>query len=327
MCKAILENFQQEYLVCPTDPEEWRGIEKKFRNRWNVPHAVGALAGKHIAMKPKKSGNEYFNYKGYISLVLLALVKVKYKFLWLNVGSSGSSSDAQIFNNSQLRRKIENGTLWLPPPEPLGPLGPNRHYFLLGDNAFALIPWLVKPYSRRQLTQGERIADYRISRGRRVVENAFGILVGRFRVLLTTMEQRPEVVRLCVLTFVVLHNMLRRHQGGADRPTTPADDLQPPQADQAANGPNGNFQNPSREAKHQQDLLKDYFNNLGALDGQGKRFKKTEKTTSCHLSVLFRTTQLSQELLFYWSCKNIKPISKPLSSKSQHSFTKFRTHF
>ena len=103
MCKAILKEFQQEHLICPTDPQEWRSIEEKFRNRWNAPHAVGALDGEHIAMKkPKKSGSEYFNYKGYFSL--LALVNAAYKFLWVNVGSSGSSSDAQIFNRSKLRR-------------------------------------------------------------------------------------------------------------------------------------------------------------------------------------------------------------------------------
>ena len=143
----------------------------------------------------------------------MALVDADYKFLWVNAGASGSSSDAQIFNHSKLKRRIENGTLGLPPPEPLGPGGPNLHYFLLGDDAFAPMPWLVKPYSRHQLTREEKIAKYRISRGRRVVENSFGILVKRFRVLLTTMEQRPKVVRDIVLTCVVLHNMLRSHRG------------------------------------------------------------------------------------------------------------------
>ena len=52
VCKAILEEFQYENLICPTYPEEWRSIEEKFRNRWNVLlHAVGALDGKHIALK------------------------------------------------------------------------------------------------------------------------------------------------------------------------------------------------------------------------------------------------------------------------------------
>ena len=195
--------------MCPTDPEDWKKIEERFRNRWNVPHAVGALDGKHIAIKkPKKSGSEYVNYKGYFSLVLLALVDADYKFLWVNAGVSGSASDAQIFNCSKLKRRIENRTLGLPPPEPLGHGGgADLHYFLLRDDAFALMPWLVKPYSKRQLTREERIANYRISRGRRVVVNSFGILVKRFRVLLTTMEQRPKVVRDIVLTCVVLHNM------------------------------------------------------------------------------------------------------------------------
>ena len=98
MCRAILEEFQHEYLICQTHTEEWRKIEERFRNRWNVPNAVGALDdGKHIAIKkPKKSGSEYFNDQDYFSLVLLALVDAEYKFLWVNVGASGSSSDARI---------------------------------------------------------------------------------------------------------------------------------------------------------------------------------------------------------------------------------------
>ena len=97
--------------------------------------------------------------------------------------------------------------------------------FLLGDAAFALMPWLVNPYSKRQLTTEVQMTNYRDSKGRRAMKNAFGNLIGRFRVLLDTMEQRPKVVRDIVLICVVLHNMLRTHQGRADRPPTPADDI------------------------------------------------------------------------------------------------------
>ena len=100
----------------------------------NCPNAVSALDGKHIATKkPKRSGSEYFNCKGYFSLVLLALVDADYKFLWVNAGGSGSSSDAQIFNRRKLKR-IENGTLGLLPPEPLGLGGARSTLLPAGDD-------------------------------------------------------------------------------------------------------------------------------------------------------------------------------------------------
>ena len=144
------------------------------------------------------------------------------------MGPSGSSSDTQIFNRSDLMENIKDGTLGTESPELLGEGGPNWHYFLLVDDIFALMPLMVKPYSRRHLTKKERIAKHRISRGRRVVENAFEILVSRLRVLLLTMEQRPNVVGDIVFTCVVLHNMLRTYQGRADRALTPANDVAAP---------------------------------------------------------------------------------------------------
>ena len=78
------------------------------------------LDGKHITMrKLKRSGSEYYNDKGFFSLVLLTLVNAGYRFLWADVWSSGSSSDAQIFNRSKLKEKKEAGTLGLLAPEPL----------------------------------------------------------------------------------------------------------------------------------------------------------------------------------------------------------------
>ena len=87
-------------------------------------HVLGALDGKQFTMKkPKKSRSEYYNYKGFFFLVLLALIDTDYRFFGVDVESSGSSSDAQIFNCSKLRKETEDSTFGLPAPEPLGEEG------------------------------------------------------------------------------------------------------------------------------------------------------------------------------------------------------------
>ena len=95
VCQAICDEFQKEYLCSITDSKGWKKVEEKFRIKWNVRHAVATVDGNHITIKkPKKSGSDYYNYKGFFSLVVvLALVDTEYRFLWFNVGSSGSSSD------------------------------------------------------------------------------------------------------------------------------------------------------------------------------------------------------------------------------------------
>ena len=103
---------------------------EKFQTRKNVFHALGTLDEKHMAMKKlKRSGSKYYNYKGIFSLVLLALVGVRHRFLWVDVESSESSSDSQIFNQRKMREKIEDGILELLAPETLGEGGPDLHFF------------------------------------------------------------------------------------------------------------------------------------------------------------------------------------------------------
>ena len=99
--------------------------------------------------KPKTSGALYHNYKGFFSIVMLALVDGQYKFKWVDAGTTGSCSDAQIFNACQLKRRIEDGRIGFPDPAPITQGGRDVPYFILADDAFALRTWLMKPYGRR----------------------------------------------------------------------------------------------------------------------------------------------------------------------------------
>ena len=66
VCQSIIDEFKDECIQCPTTEEGWRAISAEFERRWNVPHACGALDGKHIACRrPRNSGSVCFNYKGF----------------------------------------------------------------------------------------------------------------------------------------------------------------------------------------------------------------------------------------------------------------------
>ena len=114
-----------------------------------------------------------------------------------------------------------NGTIGFPDANLLR--GDDRHmpYFIVADDALALIICLMKPFSDWNLKDQQYIFNYRLSRARQVVENAFGILASRFRCLLTTMAHELHNVTSVVLDCVNLHNIIKTHyqadhQGLAD---------------------------------------------------------------------------------------------------------------
>ena len=98
------------------------------------------------------------------------------------MGAAGSTSDAQIFKHTNLRHKIEEDSIGFPYSESLGIGEPKVNFCLLGDDAFPLMFWLMRSYSSHSMDLKEMVFCSRIRRGRTVVENAFRILMSRFRI-------------------------------------------------------------------------------------------------------------------------------------------------
>ncbi|KAK8761138.1 uncharacterized protein LOC144132347 [Amblyomma americanum] len=68
----------------------------------------------------------------------------------------------------------------------------------------------MKPFSDKKLTE-EKICNNRLSRARRVVENAFGILANRFHCLHTVINAKPERATENVDAACLLYNFLGMH--------------------------------------------------------------------------------------------------------------------
>lgn len=197
----------------PSASNEWIEGARAFADIWDFHHCLGAMDGKHIAIKqPSNSGAYYYNYKSYYSVVLFAIVNANYEFMYVHTGTNGRVSDGGVLQETDFYEKLQNKQLNIPSPSNLTGSQSIAPYVFIGDEAFQLTENIMKPY-RKTLGSpiNERIFNYRLSRARRVVENAFGIMACRFRILLSTISlTNMKNIDLVVLACCALHNFLRR---------------------------------------------------------------------------------------------------------------------
>ncbi|XP_068082458.1 uncharacterized protein [Anabrus simplex] len=211
---AAIFEVLQSFMKVPDTTSQWNEFQKGFEYKWNFPHCCGALDGKHIRIKrPPNSTSSFFNYKGTYSIILFAMVDADYCFRYIDVGHDGIANDSTVFKNSTLKIALEKNLLnW-----PNGGL-------CVADDAFCLTPYCLKPFSHRGLTVQERVFNYRLSRARRVAENAFGILAGRFRVFNTPIPLNVDTIETLVKSACAIHNWLRQISSRTYFPSGSVDD-------------------------------------------------------------------------------------------------------
>lgn len=213
-CDKLWNNLQPLYMAKKSQ-NDWVKIADEFYLRTQFPNCIGAIDGKHIRIKqPADTGSLHYNYKHYFSIVLLALVDADYCFSAVDIGAYGGSSDSHVFQRSNFGQKLERKQLNIPEgrflPEDDGKPMP---FVIVGDEAFSLSEHVLRPFARRNLTITKRIFNYRLTRARRMVECAFGILANKWRIFHRPIDVNPEFCDSIVKAACVLHNFVRKKDG------------------------------------------------------------------------------------------------------------------
>nr|CAI5850903.1 unnamed protein product [Callosobruchus analis] len=169
VCKAIWETLRETSFP-PLTEERWKQISEGFEKHTQFPNCLGAVDGKHVRIrKPKMSGSLFHNYKNYFSVVLLAIADSNYEFIYIDVGAFGKDSDKKWKITIYIFQKVPGTEM------------PNIPLMFIGDEAFSLSKHAMRPFSGKVLSEKKRIFNYRLSRARRNVESAFGILSNKWK--------------------------------------------------------------------------------------------------------------------------------------------------
>lgn len=211
VCNALIKRLWGESIAqyFPTTREQFEEKILDTEQLWQFPCCWGAIDGCHLSINCPPGGQEaqkeYHNFKNFFSVVLMAMVDAKCRFIWASVGCPGNSHDSIILQSTKVWEDITSGNAI---PQVSKKMGNSDVFpFLVGDSAFPLSVYLMKPFTDGEPNEVQKYFNYRLSRSRMVVESAFGQLKSRWRVLFKKCESSKETVKSYALACVILHNI------------------------------------------------------------------------------------------------------------------------
>ena len=114
----------------------------------------------------------------------------------MDIGCNGRVSDGGVFYGTAIAKGLREKNLALPESSPLPGREKPVPYVILADDAFPLQENIMKPYPFKNNDVFCRVFNYCLSRARRIVESAFGMLATRFRVLMKPIHLNPHKAQL-----------------------------------------------------------------------------------------------------------------------------------
>ena len=181
--ESALCRLKNSYIRFPYTEKEVLEVMDRFEEEYHFPQIAGAIDGSHIEIRaPPDNHEDYYNRQQFYSLVLQGVVDSKLLFRHISVGYPGSVHDSRVLQLSGLADLAEKGEILKSPTKIIR--GVEVRPMLAGDSAYPLSGWLLKPFSTRgNLLQQEKKFNEKFSAVRAVVERAFRMLKGRWRIL------------------------------------------------------------------------------------------------------------------------------------------------
>jgi hypothetical protein len=122
----------------------------------------------------------------------------------------GTQEDGGVLSNSAFGKALLQSKLPFPADSALpGTTQPALPYVIVGDEAFPLRTNMLRPFPRKNLPESKAVYNYRFSRARRTIENAFGIIAARWRIFRHPIIADPDHVAVYIKACIALHNFLR----------------------------------------------------------------------------------------------------------------------
>ncbi|KAK0145845.1 Protein ALP1-like [Merluccius polli] len=245
VAEAIFECLVDDFMPQPTK-EDWKSIAEGFHHRWNFPNCLGSIDGKRGHPGSTKLWLLLLQLQGDI----LHFVDAYYRFRFIDVGRYGRMSDGGILSHSGFGHR---GTM---------------PYVLVGDEAFPLRRYLMRPFPGSNIPAEDRVFNYRLSRARHAVECSFGILSSQWRMYRRVIYLSPEKVGLCMKATSILHNFMRVTSMRETRGRLATQELPEETVRALRNVGRMGSNNATREALRVREAFRSYFNEEGAVPWQ-----------------------------------------------------------
>jgi hypothetical protein len=199
-CKRVMKaiiSYKTNYVKWPTGQAR-EFVHKGFEAIGGIEDIIGSIDGTHFILQnaPTKDKEVYFTRKKRYALQCQGIVDHRGIFINYDVGWPGSVHDAKVYRNSYF---YSNRSSLI-----------KENDFLIGDSAYPLSPFLIKPYNKPNNEQkrfNKIFSSHRI-----VVEHSFGRLKNRFVGIREIAVKKISTAINLIDCAIILHNYLELNE-------------------------------------------------------------------------------------------------------------------